>query len=71
MREIQKTEIDSNTTLLVILENGVEITRTALPSIWAFKNNAISDLETMLATLNKPALTNEEKSLVQSWTDEV
>lgn len=71
MREIQKTEIDSNTILLTVLEDGVEVTRTATPSIWAFKNNAITDLNTALESVNKSALTNEEKALVQSWTDEV
>jgi hypothetical protein len=71
MREIQKTEIDSNTTLLAVLEDGVEITRTALPSVWAFKNNAISDLETSLKNVNKPALTSEEKTLLQSWINGV
>jgi hypothetical protein len=71
MREIQKTEIDSNTTLLVVLEDSVEITRIALPSIWAFKNNAISDLDTALTNVNKPALSSEEKTLLQSWMNGV
>jgi hypothetical protein len=71
MREIQKTEIDSNTTLLAVLEDGVEITRIALPSIWAFKNNAISDLDTALTSVNKPALSSEEKTLLQSWMNGV
>lgn len=71
MREIQKTEIDSNTTLLAVFEDGVEVARTALPSIWAFKNNAISDLETVLKDVNKPALSSEEKTLLQSWMNGV
>jgi len=71
MREIQKTEIDSNTTLLTVSEDGVEITRIALPSIWAFKNNAISDLDTALTNVNKPALSSEEKTLLQSWMNGV
>ena len=71
MREIQKTEIDSNTTLLAVFEDGVEVARTALPSIWAFKNNAISDLETSLKDVNKPALSSEEKTLLQSWMNGV
>jgi hypothetical protein len=71
MREIQKTEIDSNTTLLTVSEDGVEITRIALPSIWAFKNNAISDLDTALTSVNKPALSSEEKTLLQSWMNGV
>ena len=71
MREIQKTEIDSNTTLLVVFEDGVEVARTAPPSIWAFQNNAISDLETALKNVNKSALTSEEKTLLQSWMNGV
>jgi hypothetical protein len=71
MREIQKTEVDSNTTVLVVVEDGVEITRTALPSIWAFKNNAISDLDAALKNVNKPALSSEEKTLLQSWMNGV
>jgi hypothetical protein len=71
MREIQKTEIDSNTTLLAVFEDGVEVARTALPSIWAFKNNAMSDLETVLKDVNKPALSSEEKTLLQSWMNGV
>jgi hypothetical protein len=71
MREIQKTEIDSNTTLLAVFEDGIEIARTALPSVWAFKNNAISDLETVLKDVNKPALSSEEKTLLQSWMNGV
>ena len=71
MREIQKTEIDSNTTLLTVSEDGVEITRIALPSIWAFKNNAISDLDTALTSVNKPVLSSEEKTLLQSWMNGV
>ncbi len=67
MREIQKTEIDSNTILLTVTEDSAEITRIALPSIWAFKNNAISDLEAALKNVNKPALSSEEKALIQSW----
>ena len=71
MREIQKTEIDSNTTLLAVLEDSVEVARIALPSIWAFKNNAITDLDTALESVNKPALTSEEKTLLQSWMNGV
>ena len=71
MREIQKTEIDSNTTLLTVLEDGVEVIRTALPSIWAFKNNAISDLDTALTNVNKSVLSSEEKTLLQSWMNGV
>jgi hypothetical protein len=71
MREIQKTEIDSNTTLLTVLEDGVEIARAAPPSIWAFKNNAISDLDAALTSVNKSALSSEEKTLLQSWMNGV
>ena len=69
MREITKTEIDSNTRLIAIFEDGVEQARTATPSIWAFKNNAIIDLDQSLAQLNKTALTTEEKAFLQSWMD--
>lgn len=69
MREITKTNIDSNTRLVTISENGVEIARTATPSIWAFKNNAITDLDQSLAQLNKVALTTEEKAFLQSIMD--
>jgi hypothetical protein len=69
MREITKTEIDSNTRLIIIFENGLEIARTATPSIWAFKNNTITDLDQALARLNKSALTTEEKAFLQSMMD--
>ena len=55
----------------VVFEDGVEVTRTAPPSIWAFQNNAISDLETALKNVNKSALTSEEKTLLRSWMNGV
>lgn len=69
MRQIAKTNVDSNTRLVIISEDGVEIARIATPSIWAFKNNAIIDLDQSLAQLNKSALTTEEKAFLQSMMD--
>lgn len=69
MRQIAKTNVDSNTRLVTISEDGVEIARTATPSIWAFKNNAITDLDQSLAQVNKAALTTEEKAFLQSMMD--
>lgn len=69
MREIQTTEVDSNTRLIVILDDGLEIANTATPSIWAFKNNAITDLDSALSRVNKSALTTEEKAFLQSLMD--
>ena len=71
MRSIIKNEVDSNTRKIEVLENGVSIITVAPPSIWAFKNNTITEIEEQLAKLNKPALTNDEKSQIQSWMDEV
>lgn len=71
MRSIIKSDIDSNTKKVEILEDGVSIVTIAPPSVWAFKNNTITEIEEQLSKLNKPALTNDEKSQVQSWMDEV
>ncbi len=70
MREIKKTDIDANTKKIEIIENGVSIITVAPPSIWAFKNNTISEIEEQLSKLNKSALSNEEKSSVQAWMNE-
>lgn len=70
MRVIQKTDLDSNTKKMEIIEDGVSIATACTPSIPAFKTNAINELELALEKVNKPALTNEEKALVQSWIDE-
>lgn len=69
MREIDTTNIDSNTKLITISEDGVEQARIATPSIWAFKNLAITDLDAALAQVNKSALTTDEKAVLQSLMD--
>lgn len=71
MRSIIKSDIDSNTKKVEVLEDGVSVITVAPPSVWAFKNNTITEIEEQLAKLNKPALTNDEKSQLQSWMDEV
>ncbi len=70
MREIKKTDIDANTKKIEIIEDGVSIITVSPPSIWAFKNNTISEIEEQLSKLNKSALSNEEKSSVQAWMNE-
>ncbi len=70
MRSIIKSDIDSNTKKIEVLEDGVSIITVAPPSIWAFKNNTISEIEEQLSKLNKSALTNDEKSQLQAWMDE-
>lgn len=67
MRELQKTEIDANTKKISIVENGIEIVVVCPPTMWAFKNNTIIELDQALTKLNKPVLTNDEKNLLQSW----
>lgn len=69
MRNIVKTEIDS-ATKVEIMENDTVIATAIPPSKWAFVHNLISDMESSLAFNNQPALTDEEKVLLQSWMDE-
>ncbi len=71
MRQLQKTDIDQNTKKVEILEDGVSIITVAPPSIWAFKNNLISELEEALAKLNKSALTSDEKNQLTTWINGV
>lgn len=71
MRQLQKTDIDQNTKKVEILEDGVSIITVAPPSIWAFKNNLISELEEALAKLNKSALTSDEKNQLTTWMNGV
>lgn len=69
MRNIVKTELDS-ATKVEIIENDTVIATAIPPSKWAFAHNLISDMEASLAFNNQPALSDEEKVLLQSWMDE-
>lgn len=69
MRNIVKTELDS-ATKVEIIENDTVIATAIPPSKWAFAHNLISDMEANLAFNNQPALSDEEKVLLQSWMDE-
>lgn len=71
MRNIEKSNVDTNTVVISIIENGVTIIREAFPSKPAFKEMGISGIANALAAIQKEPLSTAEELQLRTWMNEV